>query len=163
ITNYTSYGVLRLTLHPGGYDWSFVPEAGTTVPPGPGSGFTDSGSGTCHDPAATPPPSGTFPTTGVLDSFARAAGPLGSGWQSPGLVDPGTVSIASSGLTTGSSGASSATWSQTTFAADQEAYLTVPTLPAPGDFIQVAGRLNTLSTSSISCYFLRVTPSTSTW
>jgi acid phosphatase type 7 len=164
ITNYTSYGVLRLTLHPSGYDWSFVPEAGTTVPPGPGSGFTDSGSGTCHDPASTPPPSSSFPTTGVLDSFARGAGGLGSSWQSPGLVDPGTVSIASSGLTIGSAaGASSATWSAASFAADQEAYLTIPTLPAAGDFIQVAGRLNTLSTSGISCYFLRVTPSTSTW
>jgi hypothetical protein len=36
----TSYGILRMTLRPGGYDWLFVPEAGKT--------FTDVGTGTCH-------------------------------------------------------------------------------------------------------------------
>ncbi|MDX6504389.1 MAG: hypothetical protein QOE29_1514, partial [Gaiellaceae bacterium] len=36
----TAYGLLTLTLHPTGYDFRFVPEAGKT--------FTDSGSGTCH-------------------------------------------------------------------------------------------------------------------
>jgi acid phosphatase type 7 len=36
----TSFGILQLTLHPGAYDWRFVPEAGAQ--------FTDSGSGSCH-------------------------------------------------------------------------------------------------------------------
>jgi hypothetical protein len=36
----TSYGVLKLTLRPTGYDWQFVPAAGST--------FTDSGSMECH-------------------------------------------------------------------------------------------------------------------
>jgi calcineurin-like phosphoesterase family protein len=36
----TSFGVLKLTLRPGGYDWQFVPVAGST--------FTDSGSTECH-------------------------------------------------------------------------------------------------------------------
>ena len=35
-----TYGVLKLTLRPGGYDWRFVPEAGRT--------FSDSGSTSCH-------------------------------------------------------------------------------------------------------------------
>lgn len=35
-----TFGVLLLTLHPKGYDWTFVPEVGKT--------FTDSGSGACH-------------------------------------------------------------------------------------------------------------------
>lgn len=35
-----SFGVLRLTLHPGGYDWKFVSAAG--------DGFHDSGSARCH-------------------------------------------------------------------------------------------------------------------
>ena len=52
ITNTTTYGVLELTLHPGSYDWKFVPEAGQT--------FTDSGSASCHTPApqatSTPTP-----------------------------------------------------------------------------------------------------------
>jgi hypothetical protein len=40
VRNDTTFGVLRLTLRPDGYDWRFVPEKG--------GGFTDSGSGTCH-------------------------------------------------------------------------------------------------------------------
>ena len=36
----STYGVLKLTLRSGAYDWRFVPAAGGT--------FTDSGSGTCH-------------------------------------------------------------------------------------------------------------------
>ena len=37
----TAYGVLRMTLHAGSYDWQFLPEAGKT--------FTDSGTQTCHN------------------------------------------------------------------------------------------------------------------
>jgi hypothetical protein len=36
----TSFGVLKLTLRPTGYDWQFLPAAGST--------FTDSGSTECH-------------------------------------------------------------------------------------------------------------------
>jgi hypothetical protein len=36
----TSFGVLKLTLRPTGYDWQFIPVAGST--------FTDSGSADCH-------------------------------------------------------------------------------------------------------------------
>jgi hypothetical protein len=36
----TAFGVLKLTLKPGAYEWQFIPEAG--------KGFTDSGTGTCH-------------------------------------------------------------------------------------------------------------------
>jgi hypothetical protein len=38
--NNDSFGVLKMTLHPGSYDWEFVPEAGRT--------FTDAGSAPCH-------------------------------------------------------------------------------------------------------------------
>jgi hypothetical protein len=34
------YGILKLALHPTGYDWTFVPEPGKT--------FSDSGSSSCH-------------------------------------------------------------------------------------------------------------------
>jgi len=40
VRNNTTYGVLKLTLHPTGYDWQFIPIASQT--------FTDSGSGSCH-------------------------------------------------------------------------------------------------------------------
>jgi len=36
----TAFGVLKLILKPGAYDWQFIPEEGKT--------FADSGSGTCH-------------------------------------------------------------------------------------------------------------------
>jgi acid phosphatase type 7 len=36
----TTYGVLKLTLHPTAYDWEFIPVAGAT--------FTDRGSADCH-------------------------------------------------------------------------------------------------------------------
>ena len=42
VVNNDTYGVIKLTLRPGGYDWKFLPEAGRT--------FTDEGSGTCHGP-----------------------------------------------------------------------------------------------------------------
>jgi hypothetical protein len=37
-----TYGVIRLTLHPGGYDWEFIPVEGGT--------FQDAGSDECHGP-----------------------------------------------------------------------------------------------------------------
>ena len=40
VRNDDTFGVMKLTLKPNGYDWQFVPQAGKT--------FTDSGSGTCH-------------------------------------------------------------------------------------------------------------------
>jgi hypothetical protein len=36
----TTYGVLKLTLHPTSYEWEFIPEAGKS--------FTDAGSAPCH-------------------------------------------------------------------------------------------------------------------
>jgi glucose/arabinose dehydrogenase/PKD repeat protein len=53
VRNADTYGVLKLTLHSGSYDWQFVPEAGKT--------FTDSGTDQCHGaPANTDT---TAPTT----------------------------------------------------------------------------------------------------
>lgn len=41
VRNWETYGVLKLTLAPGKYDWEFIPEEGKT--------FRDSGSGVCHN------------------------------------------------------------------------------------------------------------------
>jgi hypothetical protein len=44
-----TFGILKLTLHAGSYDWSFAPEAGQS--------FSDSGTATCHGaPPYEPPP-----------------------------------------------------------------------------------------------------------
>jgi hypothetical protein len=40
VRNADTFGVLKLTLKAGGYDWQFIPEAGKS--------FADSGSGACH-------------------------------------------------------------------------------------------------------------------
>ena len=52
VRNDDTFGVLKLTLHPGTYDWAFVPEAGKS--------FTDSGTGSCHGAPPAPPPSPTL-------------------------------------------------------------------------------------------------------
>ena len=40
VRNTDTFGVLKLTLRSGAYDWQFIPEVGKT--------FTDSGTGSCH-------------------------------------------------------------------------------------------------------------------
>ena len=52
--NAQTHGVIRMTLHNGSYDWSFVPDEGT---------FTDSGTGGCHAPP--PGPDTVAPTTTI--------------------------------------------------------------------------------------------------
>ena len=49
VRRYDTFGVLELTLHPNGYEWSFAPAGGT---------FTDSGVGLCH--SALPSPAADF-------------------------------------------------------------------------------------------------------
>jgi hypothetical protein len=45
LRNWDTYGVLKLELSPASYTWEFLPEAGKT--------FRDSGSGACHNAAAS--------------------------------------------------------------------------------------------------------------
>jgi hypothetical protein len=62
----STYGVLKLTLHPTGYDWQFVPEAGKT--------FTDAGTGNCHGTTSggTPIPTGSMTNTPTPTSGSSA-------------------------------------------------------------------------------------------
>ncbi len=53
----STFGVLKLTLHPSGYDWQLVPVAGST------SGFNDSGSQPCHRVSADDVTAPTAPTS----------------------------------------------------------------------------------------------------
>ena len=48
VRNNTTFGVVRLDLHPTSFDWRFLPEPGKT--------FSDSGSQQCHGPNVAPPP-----------------------------------------------------------------------------------------------------------
>lgn len=65
-----------------------------------------------------------FPTTIVLDDFDRAAGPLGASWAG----DTGGMAVADSALTqAGPDG--SVVWNGAAFGADQEAYVTLRSIP----------------------------------
>src|SRR5439155_740876 len=70
-----TFGVLKLTLRTGGFDWKFIPIPGKT--------FTDAGSGTCHDSPSAPPPVNHAPT-------AAPGGPYSG-------AEAGTVSFNGSG------------------------------------------------------------------
>lgn len=64
----TTFGVLKLTLHPTSYDWQFVPIAGGS--------FTDSGSSACQGqsaPAPPPPPVAPADTTAPVITNLRTA------------------------------------------------------------------------------------------
>ena len=61
-----AWGVVKLTLHDGSYDWKFEPVAGST--------FTDSGSEACHGKPVTPPP----PPPGSFKFQDEFDGPAGS-------------------------------------------------------------------------------------
>lgn len=63
-----TYGVLKLTLHAGGYDWEFVPVSGGTL-------SSDSGTDRCHDPepdAAAPEVIGVVPGEGTTGADVKA-------------------------------------------------------------------------------------------
>jgi hypothetical protein len=89
----TTFGVLKLTLHPSGYDWQFVGE--------PGKPFTDQGTADCHDapePSPVPPlpPLPPGPITAVGTSSSGAAEPRAAvTLQRPSGTGPGTVMVAS--------------------------------------------------------------------
>lgn len=89
--NTDTYGVLSLKLHPAGYDWQFVPEAGRS--------FSDNGSGTCHGaPPGSPlsaAGSGVEPPAGAADSADGKAPGSRSGtvWWWPVLALGGVVAI----------------------------------------------------------------------
>jgi large repetitive protein len=142
----------------------------TVTYPAPGSHTITAGYGadanftgsTSQATTVTVQPAPSFPTTSVLDTFAQP-GPLGSNWKSPALQDTGTVSVSASGQTVSSAGTAAALWIATPFSADEEAYITVPVLPAAGHTFAVDARVSSLTPSNVSMYFLQVTPSKQLW
>ncbi len=54
VNNAGTFGILKLVLHPGSYDWQFIPV--------PGASFTDSGTTTCHGSSAPAPTNTPTPT-----------------------------------------------------------------------------------------------------
>ena len=65
VRNASTFGVLALTLHAGGYSWNFEPTAGN---------FTDSGSASCHNTGSTPSTSPSTPPS-VAPSISPSSKP----------------------------------------------------------------------------------------
>jgi hypothetical protein len=68
-----TYGVIKLTLRSGAYDWEFIPEQGKT--------YTDAGTASCVDPNTAPPqttiesgPTGTVAVTTATFGFSSSDG-----------------------------------------------------------------------------------------
>jgi acid phosphatase type 7 len=73
----TTFGVLKLTLHPTSYDWKFVPEAGKT--------FTDSGTEACHGGGSGPAPDTQPPSApGSLMASATGSTSVNLSWSASG-------------------------------------------------------------------------------
>jgi hypothetical protein len=86
VRNSTTHGVLKLTLHPGSYDWEFVPVAGKT--------FTDRGTGSCHGAPSggTPPSTRTVSFGAAADAHVAGASPTANfGTAGTLLVDGSPV------------------------------------------------------------------------
>jgi hypothetical protein len=66
----TSFGLLKLTLHPTSLDWQFVPVPGATL--------ADAGSLTCHGGAPPPPPPPspiTITAPAIADAYVASGSP----------------------------------------------------------------------------------------
>ena len=70
VRDVTSYGILKMTLHQGSYDWAFQPATGS---------FTDSGSASCHNAASGPTPTPTVTATATPTPTPTASPTSGSG------------------------------------------------------------------------------------
>lgn len=88
----------------------------TTVPP----------TATSVVPTPTAVPATGFPTTGVLDNFNRANGPIGNSW----LGDAANYAVASGRLAVGSG--EDIYWSGASYAANQEAFVTLLSIDSSG-------------------------------
>jgi acid phosphatase type 7 len=98
VRNGDTYGVLKLTLHSGSYDWQFVPEAGKT--------FADSGSDQCHGApgnadTTAPTVSAVAPTDGAADVAATSnAGATFSEAMDPNTISTNTFTLVKQGAPT---------------------------------------------------------------
>jgi len=70
VRNSDTFGVLKMTLHPGSYDWEFIPEAGKS--------FSDTGSDTCNDTRGGDTQAPTAPSG--LSATASSASQVDLSW-----------------------------------------------------------------------------------
>jgi len=100
-------GVLKMTLHPDGYDWQFV-----TAPDGTEA---DSGSGQCHGAPSGPPTdttgttSGTATTGTLVDTTAGTTTGTTAGTSTTGTTGTTSTTSTTAGTTTGTTTGTSTT------------------------------------------------------
>ena len=100
VRNNTTWGVLKLTLHPTSYDWEFIPVAGQT--------FTDAGSANCTSASTIVPeaylplvrrdPSGpvagqTFTDAGSANGVSAGPAPTATPTNPPAPTLPSPILI----------------------------------------------------------------------
>jgi hypothetical protein len=86
----TTFGVLRLTLHPSSYDWRFLPEAGRT--------FADSGTQDCRGALAAPA-ARTVTLEPVADTMVKQASATAAfGSTTPLVVDAQDITATASAI-----------------------------------------------------------------
>jgi fibronectin type 3 domain-containing protein len=133
-TNVSAFGVLKLTLHSGSYDWQFVAADGYR--------YDDAGSGSCHSapPADTAPPSAP---TGLAAS-APTANQANLSWT----ASSDNVGVTNYNIYRGSGGATPTLLATTTTGATSHADTTVTAATAYSYQVQAidaAGNLSPLS------------------
>lgn len=102
-----------------------------------------------------------FPTTSVLDTLQGAS--LSANWTTGGVLgDAASMSEDANGAFE-ASGSASAYWNPVTFGADSEAFVTMPVLPSSSGNVAVWVRITNPPSATVTGYFLRCTPSTSTF
>jgi hypothetical protein len=124
VRNASTYGVLKLTLHAGSFNWRFVPEAGKT--------FTDSGTTACHGSVPnTPTPTSTRTTTSTPTPTATATGTGTATSTSTATVNPTATptntSVALNSPTTTSTVTATPTASDTPTPTDTSVAINTPT------------------------------------
>ena len=97
-----------------------------------------------------------FPTTPVLDSFTRAnESPVASGWLGPTRPAGGQLKILSNQLlmlAPADASNSNHSYFNTSYAADQEGYVTVVTLPAAAGGVSVTARIVSPGVGGVNFY-----------
>lgn len=97
-----------------------------------------------------------FPTTSLIDSFTRAnQDPVASGWLGPTRLaaNSGQCKVLSNALVASTivGGTTHSYWN-TSFAANQEAWITVTTLPAAAGGVSVTARINSPNSAACDYY-----------
>ena len=140
-SNDSTFGVLKMTLHSGSYDWSFVPEAGAT--------FTDSGTSSCHHAGS--------PTTTTSGSTTTTSGSTTTTTPTPGTATlaPSDDSYTSLTNPTGTHGSDGSINVNNSGSSERRAYVkfSVTAIPAGATNITATLRLYSQSPATSAVTF----------